>query len=163
MSSLPTLRPATPADVPALFSLIQALADYEKLSDAVTGSSEQLAEHLFGVRPCVEAIVADFTGQVVGFALFLPNYSTFLTKPGIYLEDLFVLPAYRDQGIGKALLTYLAQLAVDRNCGRLEWSVLDWNEPAIGFYKRMGATILPDWRTCRVTGDALTIMAQQND
>ena len=158
-----TIRSATPADVPALFALIQALADYEKLSDAVTGSPEQLADHLFGVHPYIEAIVADRASQVIGFALFFHSYSTFLTKPGIYLEDLFVLPEYRSQGMGKALLTHLAQLAVDRNCGRLEWSVLDWNEPAIGFYKRMGATILPDWRTCRVTGNALTTMAQQND
>lgn len=164
MNSPITIRSATPADVPALFSLIQALAEYEKLSDAVTGNPEQLADHLFGVRPCIEAIVADLAGQVVGFALFFPSYSTFLTKPGIYLEDLFVLPEYRSQGIGRALLTHLAQLAVDRDCGRLEWSVLDWNKPAIGFYKRMGATILPDWQTCRVIGDALTTMAQkQND
>ncbi len=163
MTALPTIRPATPADVPTLFSLIQALADYEKLSDAVTGSPEQLADHLFGVCPYIEAIVADRESQIIGFALFFHSYSTFLTKPGIYLEDLFVLPEYRSQGIGKALLTHLAQLAVDRDCGRLEWSVLDWNEPAIGFYKRMGATVLPDWRTCRVTGDALTKMAQQND
>ncbi|PSB16442.1 N-acetyltransferase [Phormidesmis priestleyi ULC007] len=163
MNSPLTIRFATPADVPALFSLIQALAEYEKLSDAVTGSPDQLADHLFGVRPYIETIVAEHTEQVVGFALFFHNYSTFLTKPGIYLEDLFVLPEYRDQGIGRALLTYLAQLAVDRGCGRLEWSVLDWNEPAIGFYQRMGATVLPDWRTCRVTGDALTAMAQQND
>ncbi len=161
MNSPFAIRSATPADVPALFSLIQALAEYENLSDAVIGNPEQLAEHLFGSRPYVEAIAADHAGQVVGFALFLHNYSTFLTKPGIYLEDLFVLPDYRGQQIGKALLTHLAQIAVDRGCGRLEWSVLDWNEPAIGFYKRMGATVLPDWRTCRVTGDALTAMAQQ--
>ena len=157
-----TIRSVTHADVPTLFSLIQALADYEKLSDAVTGSPDQLEEHLFGDRPYIEAIAADHAGQVVGFALFFYSYSTFLTKPGIYLEDLFVLPDYRGQRIGKALLTYLAQLAVDRGCGRLEWSVLDWNEPAIGFYKRMGATVLPDWQTCRVTGDALTAMAQQS-
>ncbi|MCY7272689.1 MAG: GNAT family N-acetyltransferase [Phormidesmis sp. CAN_BIN44] len=156
-----TIRSATPADVPALFSLIQALADYEKLSDSVTGNPDQLEEHLFGDRPYIEAIAADHAGQVVGFALFFYSYSTFLTKPGIYLEDLFVLPDYRGQRIGRALLTHLAQIAIDRGCGRLEWSVLDWNEPAIGFYQRMGATVLPDWRTCRVTGDALTAMAQQ--
>ncbi len=161
MNSPFTIRSATPADVPALFSLIQALAEYEKLSDAVTGTSEQLAEHLFGSRPYIEAITADHAGQVVGFALFFYNYSTFLTKPGMYLEDLFVLPDYRGRRIGKALLTYLAQIAIARGCGRLEWSVLDWNEPAIGFYKRMGAKVLPDWRTCRVTGNALTTMAQQ--
>lgn len=163
MNSPLTIRSATPADVPALFSLIQGLADYEKLSDAVTGTPEQLADHLFGTRPYIEAIVANHAEQIIGFALFFHNYSTFLTKPGIYLEDLFVLPECRDQGIGKALLTYLAQLAADRGCGRLEWSVLDWNEPAIGFYQRMGATVLPDWRTCRVTGDALTAMAQKQN
>ena len=162
MNSSFNLRSASPADVPAIFSLIQALAEYENLSDAVTGSPDQLADHLFGSRPYIEAIVADRNGQVVGFALFLHNYSTFLTKPGIYLEDLFVLPDYRGQNIGKALLTRLAKIAVDRGCGRLEWSVLDWNEPAIGFYKRMGATVLPDWRTCRVTGEALSSMAQND-
>ena len=163
MNSPLTIRSATSADVPALFSLIKALADYEKLSDAVTGTPEQLADHLFGTRPYIEAIVANHAEQIIGFALFFHNYSTFLTKPGIYLEDLFVLPECRDQGIGKALLTYLAQLAADRGCGRLEWSVLDWNGPAIGFYQRMGATVLPDWRTCRVTGDALTAMAQKQN
>lgn len=160
------IRSATRADVPKIFSLIQALAEYEKLADQVTGSAEELASHLFvepegGVvnRGYIEAIVADFSGQLVGFALFLHNYSTFLTKPGIYLEDLFVLPEHRGDGIGKALITKVAEIAVERGCGRLEWSVLDWNEPAIGFYQRMGATVLPDWRICRVTGDALTQMA----
>ncbi|MER3434721.1 MAG: GNAT family N-acetyltransferase [Leptolyngbya sp. ERB_1_1] len=153
------IRSATPADVPAIFSLIQALAEYEKLSHLVTGSIDHLHSHLFGEKPFVEAIVAVVENQSIGFALFLHNYSTFLTKPGIYLEDLFVLPEYRGMGIGKALLTQLAQIAVERDCGRLEWCVLDWNESAIGFYKRMGATVLPDWRICRVTGDALSHMA----
>lgn len=161
-SSTFTIRSAIPADAPALFNLIQALADYEKLSDAVTGSVEALSEHLFGSRPCVEAIVAECADQVVGFALFFPNYSTFLTKPGIYLEDLFVLPEFRGHGIGKALLASLAQVALSRGCGRLEWSVLDWNEPSIAFYKRMGAAVLPDWRICRVTGDAIVQMASHN-
>lgn len=150
------LRPAEPADVPVLFQLIQALAEYEKLSHAVTGTAEALKNHLFGKQPYAEAILVESGGQAVGFALFLHNYSTFLTKPGIYLEDLFVLPEYRRQGIGKALLTYLAQLAVERDCGRLEWSVLDWNEPAISFYRRMGATIREDGRICRVTDEVLT-------
>ena len=162
MNSSFNIRSASPADVPAIFSLIQALAEYENLSDAVTGGPDQLADHLFGSRPYAEAIVADRAGQVIGFALFLHNYSTFLTKPGIYLEDLFVLPDYRGQAIGRALLTHLAQIAIGRDCGRLEWSVLDWNEPAIGFYKRMGATVFPDWRTCRVTGEALSAMAQND-
>jgi len=153
------LRPATPADVLLLFSLIQALAEYEKLSHAVTGNAEALKEHLFGSRPYVEAILAEYAGQAVGFALFFTNYSTFLTQPGIYLEDLFVLPEYRRQGIGKAMLTYLANLAVERGCGRLEWSVLDWNEPAIAFYQHMGASILEDWRICRVTNESLTQLA----
>ncbi len=154
-----TLRPATPVDVPVLFSLIQALAEYEKLSHAVKGNAEALKEHLFGSHRYVEAIMAEYAGQSVGFALFFNNYSTFLTQPGIYLEDLFVIPEYRRQGIGKAMLTYLANLAVERGCGRLEWSVLDWNEEAIAFYRRMGASILEDWRICRVTGESLTQLA----
>lgn len=149
------VRPAKPADVPALFQLIQALAEYEQLSHAVTGNVELLREHLFGPRPYADAIVAEVSAQPVGFALFFYNYSTFLTKPGIYLEDLFVLPDYRRQGIATALLSYLAQRATAEGCGRLEWSVLDWNASAIAFYERMGATVLPDWRICRVTGNAL--------
>ena len=155
------VRSATPADVPAIFNLIQALAEYEKLSHAVTGNPENLEQHLFGSKPYAEAIIAEYEEKSVGFALFFHNYSTFLTQPGIYLEDLFVLPEYRRQGIGKALLTYLAKLAVSRDCGRLEWSVLDWNESAIAFYKSMGASILDEWRICRVNGESLTIMANQ--
>ena len=155
-----TIRPSTPADVPTIFSLIQALADYEKLSHTVTGSVEALTEHLFGDRVYAETILAEWEGKPVGFALFFSNYSTFLTKPGIYLEDLFVLPDYRRRGIGKALLRYLAQLAMERDVGRLEWNVLDWNEPAIAFYQSMGANILPDWRICRFTGEALSGLAQ---
>lgn len=153
------LRAATPEDVAVLFELIKALSEYEKLSHAVTGSAASLEAHLFGDRPYAEAIIAEFSGQPVGFCLFFHNYSTFLTKPGIYIEDLFVLPEYRGRGIGKQLVSYVAQLAVSRNCGRLEWSVLDWNEPAIGFYKRIGASILDEWRICRVTGDSLSSLA----
>jgi len=153
------LRPAQSADTTAIFELIKALAEYEKLSHAVIGSVEALQEHLFGSHPYIEAIVAESEGKAVGFALYFYNYSTFLTKPGIYLEDLFVLPEYRRQGIGKAIFQYLAQLAVERDCGRLEWSVLDWNEPAIAFYRQMGAKILEDWQTCRVTDTALTQLA----
>lgn len=153
------VRPATPADVGAVFELIQALAEYEQLSHEVVGSAEALKEHLFGLKPYVEAIVAEYAGQAVGFALFFHNYSTFLTKPGIYLEDLFVLPEFRRKGIGKAILTYLAQLVISRNCGRLEWSVLDWNQPAIAFYRGLGASILETNRICRVTGDSLTQLA----
>lgn len=155
------IRPAEPSDVSDLFSLIQALAEYEKLSHQVTGDAEVLREHLFGERPYAEAIVAQWEKQCVGFALFFENYSTFLTKPGIYLEDLFVLPNYRRQGIGKALLSYLAQLALERGAGRLEWSVLDWNNPAIEFYQRIGADVLPDWRICRVTGGTLFKLAEK--
>ncbi|ELS32495.1 MULTISPECIES: GNAT family N-acetyltransferase [Pseudanabaena] len=156
-----TIRTATIADIPAIFSLIQALADYEKLSDRVTGDIAQLQEDLFGNNPCIEAIVAQIEAsqQVVGFALFFTNYSTFLTRRGIYLEDLFVLSEYRGSGIGKALITKVAQIALTRGCGRFEWSVLDWNAPAIAFYKRIGAEVLPDWRICRVTGEGLKNLA----
>ncbi len=153
------LRPAQPADTKAIFELIKALAEYEKLSHAVVGSAEALQAHLFGSRPYVEAIIAESGGKAVGFALYFYNYSTFLTQPGIYLEDLFVLPEYRRQGIGKAIFKYLAQLAIERDCGRLEWSVLDWNEPAIAFYRQMGAKILEDWRICRLADTALTQLA----
>ena len=159
MASELVLRPAKPVDVLVIFQLIQALAEYEKLSDAVSGSAEALNEHLFGSSPSAEVIIAEYAGQAVGFALFFHNFSTFLTQPGIYLEDLFVLPEYRRQGVGKAILSYLAGLAVERGCGRLEWSVLDWNESAIAFYRRMGAAVLPDWRICRVTGESLTYLA----
>lgn len=156
------LRSATIDDVESIFSLIQALAEYEKLSHQVVGSPEQLKEHLFGERPYAEVILAEINSKIVGFALFFHNYSTFLTQPGIYLEDLFVLPEYRRQGIGKALITAVAQLAVNRNCGRLEWSVLDWNQPAIDFYRSMGATILEEWKICRVTQTALMQLGQTN-
>lgn len=149
------IRSAKSEDVETIFQLIQALAEYEKLSHQVTGTVGQLHEHLFGAHPFIEALLADHQGKSIGFALFFTNYSTFLTKPGIYLEDLFVMPAYRSKGVGKAILSALARLAVDRNCGRLEWSVLDWNEPAIAFYERIGATVLPEWRICRVTGEAI--------
>ncbi len=149
------IRPATPDDVAVLFELILALADYEQLSDAVTGNPQALQDHLFGDRPYASALIAEFSSTVVGFALFFYNYSTFLTKPGLYLEDLFVLPDYRGRGIGKSLIRHLAKLAVDRGCGRMEWSVLDWNQPAIAFYRHLGAEILPDWRICRLTGEAL--------
>jgi GNAT superfamily N-acetyltransferase len=154
-----TIHPAIPEDVSAIFALIQALAAYEHLCHAVTGTPAALAEHLFGNRPHAEALLAKIDDQAVGFALFFPSYSTFLTQPGLYLEDLFVLSDYRGKGIGKALLAQVAHLAVARGCGRLEWSVLDWNAPAIAFYERMGATLLEDWRTCRVMGQELTQLA----
>ncbi|NJL09405.1 MAG: GNAT family N-acetyltransferase [Calothrix sp. SM1_7_51] len=149
------IRFAEPADCPVIFDLIKGLAEYEKLSHAVTGNASALFEHLFGNPKYIEALLAEYEKKSVGFALFVPNYSTFLTKPGIYLEDIFVLPEYRGKGIGKALLAKVAQIAVERDCGRLEWSVLDWNEPAQAFYRHMGAAILDEWRICRVTGEAL--------
>ena len=161
MNSNP-IRQAVSQDVPDIFKLIEALAAYEKLSHQVTGNAELLEEHLFGDRPVAEAIIAEVEQQVVGFALFFPNYSTFLTKPGIYLEDLFVLPEYRRRGLGKAMFSYLGKLALERNAGRLEWSVLDWNESAIAFYQSMGAEVLDDWRTCRVTERALSVLAAKH-
>jgi GNAT superfamily N-acetyltransferase len=156
-----TLRFAQATDCDVLFELIQQLAEYEKLSHAVSGNAQALKEHLFGSRKYVEAILAEYAGQAVGFALFFHNYSTFLTKPGIYLEDLFVIPQFRRQGIGKSLLIKLTQIAVERDCGRLEWSVLDWNEPAKAFYRSMGASILDDWQICRVTEEALQQLADK--
>ncbi|AFZ56038.1 GNAT family N-acetyltransferase [Anabaena cylindrica FACHB-243] len=155
------VRFAEPNDCHTLFALIQCLAEFEKLSHAVTGDALALKEHLFGSPKYIEAILAESAGQAVGFALFFHNYSTFLTKPGIYLEDLFVLPEFRRQGIGKALLTKIAKIAVERDCGRLEWSVLDWNVSAQAFYRRMGADILDDWRICRVTAEGLSQLAAQ--
>ncbi|ACK64267.1 GCN5-related N-acetyltransferase [Rippkaea orientalis PCC 8801] len=161
MSETLKIRPAQPSDVSVLFTLIKALAEYEKLSHQVTGNEEALHQHLFGERPYAEAILAQWGHDCVGFALFFPNYSTFLTKPGIYLEDVFVLPNYRRRGIGKALLLYIAQLATQRGVGRLEWSVLDWNSPAIEFYQKIGADVLPDWRICRVTGQSLLNLSNE--
>ena len=154
------IRDAQASDSHTLFALIQGLAEYEKLSDAVIGNAEALKEHLFGSPKYVDAILAELEGKAVGFAIFFHNYSTFLTKPGIYLEDIFVLPEYRRQGIGKALLTRVAQIAVERDCGRVEWSVLDWNISAQTFYRNMGADILEDWRICRVNGDNLIKLAK---
>lgn len=161
MISQPNIRAAKQEDTSQIFSLIKALAEYEQLSDRVTGNVADLEQHLFGDRPYAEAIVGEWSGKIVGFALFFSNYSTFLTKPGIYLEDLFVLPDYRRKGIGKAMLSYLGKIAIERGVGRLEWSVLDWNQTAIAFYQEMGATVLPDWRICRVTEDALATLAKE--
>jgi GNAT superfamily N-acetyltransferase len=154
-ASSATIRPATPADVTTLVSLIQALAEYEKLSHEVIGSPEDLAQNLFGDRPYAEAVLAEIDGTAAGMALYFYNFSTFLMRPGLYLEDLFVLPAYRRQGVGQALFRYLGKLALSQGCGRFEWSVLDWNTPAIEFYQRMGAELKPEWQLCRITGDRL--------
>ncbi len=150
-----TLRPAELKDVVGIVGLIRGLAEFENLTHLLEVTPEKLRPHLFGPRPAAEAFVAEAAGEVVAFALFFTNFSTFLAQPGIYLEDLYVTPAYRGRGIGEAMLTRLARLAVERGCGRFEWSVLDWNENAIRFYQRMGATVMPDWRICRIAGDAL--------
>jgi GNAT superfamily N-acetyltransferase len=155
MSTLHTLRPAAPADLSAIVGLITELAAYEKLSHMVVVTPESLHTHLFGPRPVAEAVVGEVDGCVVAFALFFTNFSTFLGQPGLYLEDLYVQPAHRGTGLGKALLQHLGALAVERGCGRFEWSVLDWNQPAIDFYRAMGATVMPDWRICRLAGPAL--------
>jgi len=157
-----SIRPVAPGDEHALFALIQALAEYENLTHAVTGSAEQLARDLFGPRPAIEALLVEADGRVVAFALYFHNYSSFLTKRGLYLEDIFVLPEYRQGGIGKALLSAVAKVATERGCGRLEWSVLDWNESAIGFYRSLGASVLPDWRICRVVGEQMRALADRS-
>ncbi|MFN8637611.1 MAG: GNAT family N-acetyltransferase [Chloroflexota bacterium] len=156
-----TIRFGRPDDLSTIYGLIEGLAEYERLRDEMVGTEELLREHLFGPRPYAEVLLAEADGQAVGFALFFHNYSTFLTRPGIYLEDLFVLPDQRGRGYGKALLTALGRLAVERNCGRLEWSVLDWNEPSIQFYRALGAVGMDEWTTNRVDGDALARLAGQ--
>jgi len=155
------LRPAAPHDVPAIVGLIGELAEFEQLSHLLQLTPETLAPHLFGDRPVVESVVAEADGRVVAFALFFTNFSTFLARPGLYLEDLYVQPAFRGAGIGKALLGHLGALAVARGYGRFEWSVLDWNDNAIRFYEKMGATVMPDWRICRVTGERLQAFAER--
>jgi GNAT superfamily N-acetyltransferase len=157
------IRPAAPGDVAAIVRLIQGLAEFEKLSHLVEVTPALLAPHLFGPRPVAEAIVAESEGRVVAFALFFTNFSTFLARPGLYLEDLFVEPEQRGRGIGQALLAHLGRLAATRGYGRFEWSVLDWNADAIRFYERMGATVMPDWRICRIAGGALAAFATPQD
>jgi len=149
---------ATEADVPAILEMIRGLAEYEKLSHAVTATEEQLRATLFGERPAAEVLLGYQGSECAGFALFFSNYSTFLAKPGIYLEDLFVKPHARGNGLGLALLTELARIAVRRGCGRVEWSVLDWNEPSIGFYKKLGAVPMDEWTMFRLTGEALATL-----
>jgi GNAT superfamily N-acetyltransferase len=141
--------------VPLILELIRGLADYEKLSDQVTATEDKLRDTLFGARPGADVLLAHAGDVCAGFALFFPNYSTFLAKPGIFLEDLYVKPEWRGKGIGKALLFRVAKIARERGCGRFEWEVLDWNEPSIGFYKSLGAVPLDDWTKYRITGEAL--------
>jgi GNAT superfamily N-acetyltransferase len=149
------IRPATPADVPLLIQFIFELAEYERLSHSVDLDANRLHEHLFGSSPCIEALISEVNGVPVGFALFFTSYSTFQCLPGIYLEDIFLRPAFRGRGLGRGLLLAVARLAVERRCGRMEWSVLDWNEPAIKFYQSLGARPLDDWTKYRLADDAL--------
>ncbi|MBX3605698.1 MAG: GNAT family N-acetyltransferase [Piscinibacter sp.] len=158
-----TIRAAELRDVTPIVGLIRELAEFEQLTHLLQVTPEKLRPHLFGERPVAEALVAELPdgavpageSRVVAFALFFTNFSTFLAQPGLYLEDLYVRPAHRGSGIGQALLSRLGKLAAERGCGRFEWSVLDWNESAIRFYEKMGASVLPDWRICRVAGDSL--------
>jgi len=152
---------ARPQDVSILHSLVRGLAEYEKRLHQAVGSEAQLRNELFGPHPVIEAVIGWEDERAAGFALFFHNFSTFLARRGLYLEDLFVLPEARGRGYGKALIRHLAQLAVARECGRFDWAVLDWNQPAIDFYRALGADLLPDWRLCRLTGDALKHFAAQ--
>ncbi len=157
------LAPATRDDAALVLALIKGLAEYERLGHDVVATEDDIRRTLFGDRPAAEVIIG-YAGDVpAGFALFFPSYSTFLGRPGLYLEDLFVVEAWRGRGLGRLLLTHLAQLAVERGWGRVEWSVLTWNEPAIGFYRRIGAQLLEEWRTCRLTGQALRDLAAGAD
>ncbi|WP_168192776.1 GNAT family N-acetyltransferase [Undibacter mobilis] len=149
------IRAATPADTPLIFNLICELADYEKLSDAVDATPTMIADALFGDKPRLFCAIAEWNGEAAGLAVWFLNFSTFRGRNGIYLEDLFVRPAHRGKGLGKALMAYLARRCVDDGYARFEWSVLDWNAPSIAFYESIGAQVLPDWKICRMSGDAL--------
>ncbi|HMO77406.1 MAG TPA: GNAT family N-acetyltransferase [Sphingopyxis sp.] len=153
------IRPAAPADLPLIAQFIRDLAAYEKLAHEVRFDEAALGEKLFGPRPYAEVVIGELGGTAQGFALFFHNFSTFEGKPGLYLEDLFVRPEARGSGLGKALLAHLAKLCVERDCARLEWWVLDWNAPAIGFYRSLGARMMDEWTVMRVDGDALTSLA----
>ena len=159
VSNLIEILQATPQDIPTIHAFIRGLAEYEKLTHQCVATEQTLRETLFGSHRYAEVLIGKLDGEPAGFALFFHNYSTFLAKPGIYLEDLFVLPEHRGKGVGKALLVKLAQIARERNCGRLEWSVLDWNQPAIDFYQRLGAKVLQDWRICRMTESEISNLA----
>ena len=156
-----TIRPATEADLATIEELIRALAEYERLSQEVVMDAELLRRSLFGERPYAEVLIAEENGASAGFALFFHNFSTFVGRPGIYLEDLFVRPEHRGKGYGKALLKRLAEIAVERDCGRLEWAVLDWNEPALGFYRSLGARPNEEWTVYRLAGDSLRGLAAE--
>jgi GNAT superfamily N-acetyltransferase len=153
------IETATVHDVPLLLSLIRAFAEYERMSDTVVATEARLRESLFGFAPCAEAAIAHVEREAVGFALWYQNYSTFLAKPGLYLEDLFVLPDWRGRGVGASLLRHLARIALEREYGRIEWSVLNWNEPAIGFYRKIGAKAMDEWTVYRLVGEDLRRLA----
>lgn len=155
------IDPACEADIPVILEFIRGLAEYEKLADRVSATEAQLRHTLFGPHKNAEVLIARYEGQPAGFALFFHNYSTFLAKNGLYLEDLFVLPQKRGLGIGRALLVRLAKIAVERDCGRFEWAVLDWNKPAIQFYEKLGAAPLDDWIIYRISGDKLNKLANE--
>jgi GNAT superfamily N-acetyltransferase len=152
------LRAASPGDVGALLALMRELAAFERLSQVFVATEADLADALFGPHPAAEALVAERDGALVGYALFFHNYSSFVGRRGLYLEDLYVTPSERGSGLGTRILQRLAALALERRCGRFEWTVLDWNQPAIDFYQKLGATVLPDWRIVRVSGDALATL-----
>ena len=156
------VNPAGPADTPLLVAMVRELAEYERLLDHVRITPEDLHRDLFGARPYAEAVVAWVGDEAVGFALWFHNYSTFEGRPGMYLEDLFVRPAFRLRGYGEVLLRHLARLALERGCARFEWAVLDWNEPALAFYRKLGAVAMDDWTVQRVAGDALRALAEGN-
>lgn len=156
------LRPATREDIGQILSFIRELAEYEKLAHEAVADEATLATQLFGDHPAAEVVIAEVDGQPAGFALFFHNFSTFLGQRGLYLEDLFVRPQFRGLGLGRRLMVHLAQLAVERDCGRFEWSVLDWNTPAIDFYRELGASPLDEWTVQRVTGDALKALAARD-
>jgi GNAT superfamily N-acetyltransferase len=156
------VSPATETDVPVILEMIRGLAEYEKLSHVVSATEEQLRHTLFGERPGAEVLLARWNGEPIGFALFFPNYSTFLAQPGIYLEDLYVKPHARGKGAGLALFIELAKIAVERGCGRVEWAVLDWNEPSIQFYKKLGAVALEEWTTYRLGIEPLRRLAHSH-
>ena len=160
MSNSIQIRQATAEDVPTILSFIRGLAEYEKLAHQCVATEESLRHTLFSEKRYAEVLIAHLDNRPVGFALYFHNYSTFIAKPGIYLEDLFVLPEHRGKSVGKALLASVARIARERNCGRLEWSVLDWNEPAIEFYTRIGAKVMPDWRICRLTEQQIADVAE---
>ena len=161
-STLLSIRPASADDVPLIRRLIAELAEYERLADAAVATDDDLRAQLFGAQPSAEVLIGEVDGEAAGFALFFHNFSTFLGKRGLYLEDLFVRPAFRGSGLGRHLMATLARIAVQRDCGRFEWSVLDWNEPAIGFYRTLGAVGMDEWTVQRLEGDALHALASHD-